>query len=209
MLVTGITQNIPESSDAVTLLDGEVVGPTSNIPRSPMAQSHFPSQQQVERDGYDSDSSVDHNAAIHSKGPLEVDEPDIPEAGDPVLPTSEDQPANNSSNFIDIPEESLKKMKVSELKSELSKRGQPVFGLKAVLLERLRSAVQQRLPNLSSADQVARATDDLTGFSATTRWRALVPNEAAVEEPQNNTLLRAPTIPADDAEFIYQKHNFS
>ena len=92
-------------------------------------------------------------------------------------------------------------MKVSELKSELSKRGQPVFGLKAVLLERLRSALQQRLPNLSSADQVARATDDLTGFSATARWRALVPNEAAVQEP--------PTIPADDAEFIPQKHNFS
>ena len=33
--------------------------------------------------------SVDHNAAIHSKGPLEVEEPDIPEAGDPVLPTNE------------------------------------------------------------------------------------------------------------------------
>ena len=209
MLVTGITQNITESRDAVTLLDGEVVGPTSNIPRSPMVQSHFPSQQQVERDGYDSDSSVDHNAAIHSEGPLEVDEPDIPEAGDPVLPTNEDQPANNSSNFVDIPEESLKKMKVSELKSELLKRGQPVFGLKAVLLERLRSALQQRLPNLSSADQVARATDDLTGFSATARWRALVPNEAAVEEPQNNTLLRAPTIPADNAEFVPQKHYFS
>ena len=81
--------------------------------------------------------------------------------------------------------------------------------MKAVLLERLRSALQQRLPNLSSADQVARATDDLTGFLATARWRALVPNEAAVEELQNNTSLRAPTIPADDTEFIPQKHNFS
>ena len=167
MLVTGITQNVTESIDSGTLLDEAVVGPTSNMPRSPMAQSHFPSHQQVERDGYDSDSSVDHNAAIHSEGPLEVDEPDIPEAGDPVLPTNEDQPANNSSNFVNIPEESLKKMKVNELKSELSKHGQPVFGLKAVLFEKLRSALQQHLPNLSSADQRARATDDLTGFSAT------------------------------------------
>ena len=57
-------------------------------------------------------------------------------------------------------------MKVSELKSELSKH-QPVFGLKAVLLERLRSALQQCLPNLSAANQVARATDNLTGFLAT------------------------------------------
>ena len=208
MLVTGITQNVIESINVITLLDGEVVGPTSNIPRSPMEQSHFLSQQQVERDGYDSDSSVDHNAAIHSEGPLEVDEPDIPEAGDPVLPTNEDQPANNSSNFVDIPEESLKEMNVSELKSELSKRGQLVFGLKAVLLERLRSALQQCLPNLSSADQVARATDDLTGFSATAQWRALVPSEAAVEEPQNNTLLKAPTIPVDDAEFIPRSTTF-
>ena len=207
MLVTGITQNVTELIDAVTLLDGTVVGPTSNIPRSPMVQLHFPSQQQVKWDGYDSNSSVDH--AIHSKGPLEVNEPDIPEADNPVLPTNEDQPASNSSNFINIPEESLKKMKVSELKSELSNHGQPVFGLKVVLLERLRSALQQHLPNLSSADQVARVTDNLTGFLATAQWRALVPNEATVEEPQNIMLLRAPTIHADDAEFIPQKHNFS
>ena len=167
MLMTGITQNVTESIDAVTLLDGAVVGPTSNIPRLPMAQSHFPLLQQVKQNGYDSDSSVVYNAAIHSEGPLEVDEPDIPEAGNPVLPTNEDQPANNSSNFVNIPEESLKKMKVSELKSELSKHGEPVFGLKAVLLGRLRSALQQCLPNLSSANHVARATDDLTGFLAT------------------------------------------
>ena len=43
-----------------------------------MAQSHFPLQQQVKWDGYDSDSSMDHNTVIHSEGPLEVDEPDIP-----------------------------------------------------------------------------------------------------------------------------------
>ena len=165
--MTGITQNVTESIDAVTLLDGAVVGPTSNIPRLPMAQSHFPLQQQVKQNGYDSDSSVDHNAAIHSKGPLEVDEPDIPEAGNPVWPTNDNQPANNSSNFVDIPEEALKKMKVSELKSELSKHGQPVFGLKAVLLERLRSALQQHLPSLSLANQVARAADNLTGFLTT------------------------------------------
>ena len=83
------------------------------------------------------------------------------------------------------------------------------FWIEGWSLERLRSALQQCLPNLSSANQVARATDNLTGFSATARWRALVPNEEAVEEPQNNTSLRAPTIPADDTEFIPQKHYFS
>ena len=98
MLVTGITQNITESIDAVTLLDGAVVGPTSNIPRSPMTQSHFPLQQHVEWDGYDSNSSVEHNGAIHSEGPLEVDEPDVPEAGNPVLPTNCWKPSSPFSN---------------------------------------------------------------------------------------------------------------
>ena len=103
MLVTGITQNITESIDAVTLLDGAVVGPTSNIPWSPMVQLHFPSQQQVERDGYNSDSSVDHNADIHSEGPLEVDEPDIPETGDLFFqPMKINQPTTVATSSISL-----------------------------------------------------------------------------------------------------------
>ena len=91
----------------------------------------------------------------------------------------------------------------------MAKRGQPVSGLKNVLLERLKAALQQRLPLLTQADQAACSVDDLTGFSPHARWKALVPNDKAVVDPQNVTGLHAPTIPEDDAAFVPQKHNFS
>ena len=91
----------------------------------------------------------------------------------------------------------------------MAKRGQPVSGLKNVLLERLKAALQQHLPLLTQADQAACSVDNLTGFSPHVRWKALVPNDESVVEPRNVTGLRAPTIPEDDAAFVPQKHNFS
>ena len=75
--------------------------------------------------------------------------------------------SEQGGQVVDIPPVKLAKLKVSELKQELVKRGQPINGLKAVLLERLKAALQQRLPLLSQVDQAAHATDDLKGFSAT------------------------------------------
>ena len=163
----------------------------------------------MEQDGYDSDSGIDHNVAINGEGPLELDEPDIPEVGASSSTSTGVSDEQNAGNFVNIPEEQLKKLKVVELKSELAKHGQPVSGLKNVLLERLKAALQQRLPLLTQADQVACSVDDLTGFSKNACWKALVPNEESVVEPQNITGLHAPTIPEDDAAFIPQKHNFS
>ena len=209
MLRTGTTQNTTEQPEHATLEGQGDPPPQSNLPESPQLQSHLPSLQQLEEDGYDSDSGIDHNAAINGEGPLEVDEPDIPEVGASSCDSTGVSDEQNAGNIIDIPEEQLKKLKVVELKSELAKRGQPVSGLKNVLLERLKAALQQRLPLLTQADQAACSVDDLTGFSPHARWKALVPNDEAVVEPQNVTGLRAPTIPEDDATFVPQKHNFS
>ena len=82
-------------------------------------------------------------------------------------------------------------------------------GLKAVLLDHLKNALEQHFPVLSSASQAACLTDDLTGFSANTQWKLLEPIETAVEEPQNVVPMTAPTIPINDAAFVPQKHNFS
>ena len=91
----------------------------------------------------------------------------------------------------------------------MSKHGQSTNGLKAVLLDRLKNALEQHLPVLSSASQAACLTDDLTGFSANARWKLLEPIETAVEEPQNVVPMTAPTIPINEAAFVPQKHNFS
>ena len=78
-----------------------------------------------------------------------------------------------------------------------------------VLLERLKAALQQRLPLLSQADQAACATDDLKGFSPTAQWRLLQPIVHMVKEPQNVVPLRAPTVPEEDAAFVPPKHDFA
>ena len=77
-------------------------------------------------------------------------------------------------------------------------------GLKAVLLDRLKNELEQRLPVLSNASQAARFTDDLTGFSANARWKLLEPIETAAEEPQNVVPMTAPTIPINEAALFHR-----
>ena len=137
-----------------------------NFPLSPPVQSHFLFSQVVIQDGYDSDAGVDHNDATNLKGPQEIDEIDIPQVGDDGTTSNGVEEAQSSDNFVDILPAELSKLKVCELKAELSKHGQSTNGLKAVLLDRLKNALEQRLPVLSSASQAACLTNDLTGFPA-------------------------------------------
>ena len=162
-------------SQDTTEENGSVVGAPpfgqhaiSNLPSSPEVQSHLPSCLPLEDDGYDSDAGVDHNVAIRLEGPQELDEEEVPEVGEDTAASNSGGQSEQGGQVVDIPPAKLAKLKVSELKQELAKRGQPVNGLKAVLLERLKAALQQMLPLLSQADQAAHATDDLKGFSPTT-----------------------------------------
>ena len=80
------------------------------------------------------------------------------------MASNSDGQSEQRGQVVKILPAKLVKLKVSELKQELAKRRQSVNGLKVVLLERLKAALQQRLPLLSQADQADRATDDLKGF---------------------------------------------
>ena len=186
---TGTTCNTTEQPEHATLEGQGDPPPQSNLPESPQLQSQLPSLQQLEQDGYDSDSGIDHNVAINGEGPLELDEPDIPEVGVSSSTSTGVSDEQNAGNL-----EQLKKLKVVELKSELAKRSQPVSGLKNVLLERLKAALQQHLPLLTQADQAARSVNEMTGFSPNAHWKALVLNDESVVEPQNVTGLHAPPI---------------
>ena len=141
-----------------------------NFPLSPPALSHSLFSQVVIQDCYDSDAGVDHNVVTNLEGPQDIDEIDIPQGGDDGTASNGVDEAQSSDNFVDIPPAELSKLEVCELKAELSKRGQCTNGLKAVLLDCLKNALEQHLPVLSNASQAARLTDDLTGFSANARW---------------------------------------
>ena len=56
-------------------------------------------------------------------------------------------------------------MKVSELKYELSRHGQPVGGRKVVLLERLKMALFQEITIQSTNNNPQQTTDNLNDFS--------------------------------------------
>ena len=210
MLGTGTSLNSGEVG--VTLAEERIAtGPEiSNIPLSPEVQSRLLSRSDLERDGYDSDASVNPYAEVADEGPLEVDEPPLQEVGNGDTPLGVVQEDTEIGCFVDIPPEKLAKMKVSELKHELSIRGQPVGGKKVVLLERLKTALFQQCAIQSTNNNPQQTTDNLSGFSPDAKWRPLVALEEAVEEPDNAApLMHAPTIPVEDAEFVPQKHNFA
>ena len=117
------------------------IGLLSNIPESPMAQSHLATAEILEADGYDSDKEVNNNNPIINEESLEEEEEELPEAGENLDAAEREETATNVGTSVDIPQEAMKKMKVVELKAELTKRGKSTTGLKAFLLERLKDAI--------------------------------------------------------------------
>jgi hypothetical protein len=110
-------------------------------------------------------------------------------------------------------------MKRADLAVELRKRGQSVGGAKGVLLERLRSALKNKIPVGKKKRGIKKVEipktgptgKETAGFSEGAYWKPLVPS-SIVEEPLNlsfKTAVRAPTVPADEADVVPVKHDFA
>ena len=127
----------------------------SNLPEFPSVQSHL-SATTVLEDGYDSDAHQNHNAAIEMEGPQELDKPELGEVLDPSSPSDnqaeESETSNNQPEFVLIPNNVITKMKVANLKAELSKHGLDMKGLKNVLLDCLKQAMVDKVPVLSNSE---------------------------------------------------------
>ena len=114
-----VTSSPPYLHQFSTISGGNCI---TNIPLSPEVQSCLPLCSDLERDGYDSDASVNPYAEVADEGPLKVDEPPLQEVGNGDTPLGVVKENTESSRFIDIPPAKLAQMKVSELKYELSRR---------------------------------------------------------------------------------------
>ena len=175
-------------------------------------QSHL-SATTVLDDGYDSGAHQNHNAAIESEGPQELDEPELGEALDTSSPgdsQADDSETNdNQPKFVLIPNNEIAKMKVADLKAKLSECGLDTKELKNVLLDWLKQPMVDKVPVLSKSEYQGNG-EKISGFSKAAKWKPLKPIEEPVAEPKNITVtLHAPTIPDEDAAFVPQKHNFA
>ena len=132
---------------------------------------------------------------------------------DPSSPSdnqAEDSETNNNQpEFVLIPNNVITKMKVADLKVELSKHGLDMKGLKNVLLDCLKQAMVDKVPVLSNSE-LQSDNEKFSGFAEIAKWKLLKPIEEPVAEPDNVVgMLHAPTIPEEDALFVPQKHNFA
>ena len=166
--------------------------------------------------GYNSDGEQGpfFNAVI-DKGALEADKEDIPEIGQLAIaePTVEPNNGGDVANEHNLSPEIIRKMKLTEIKEALRKRGVKLKpgNKKADFISELIDAVNKNLPVvMNRPSQTPRATNPhaLKDFAPTAKWRVLVPSNEVVEEPDNEFNFRAPTIPAEDAEFVPHKQNF-
>ena len=96
----------------------------------------------------------------------------------------------------ELSDENIDKMKVSELRVELERRGMSKNGLKAVLIQRLKEAVSQKVPLLTDRpdDEVANNAGD--GFDGGAFWQLLEPEGPELDEScmeVDGVIFRAPT----------------
>ena len=134
----------------------------------------------------------------------------------------------DTPEHLDIPEDELLKFGVSILKNELKKRGAAIYGTKEQLRERLKDALDRKVPiggndkaknsggtkKKGEAKDKSGASDKPKGmkcFADGAYWKVLDTNESPVDEPTNPTFNkpRAPTIEECDEKHVPDKFNFN
>ena len=170
-LTTNTSTLTNSSSEAGGAANLSVVRPLfwSTIRQAPVIENHTidaPCEADLEDlfdEGYNSSGEI----APQNVG----DDPD--QYSEPLIPSIDtidkdvgpsDEPTNNTARIVIITNDKIVKMKVSELKDELKKRGLWTKGLKGELQERLLKAMVDKAPMVDAAsEEVAQPTVFSTG----------------------------------------------
>ena len=121
---------------------------------------------------YDSDGNLPPAATLNDTFHAELE---IWREDDDVNHDCSEEPV-----IVILSEKEIKKLKVDQLRKELRMRGLPHFGKKAELLERMKKAMDEKIPIINETTTSAAPN----GFDKTAKWRLLEPSEE-VMEPEN------------------------
>ena len=171
-------------------------------------------------EGYDSDCNQGPFVASGvdaEEEEVEEDEQVAAEApaedGEDVGPDSPQE--ENTEEEEQLTEDAVGKMKVSELREHLKKRGLAINGLKAVLVERLKEAVKNNVPLLKEGEG-GRATDEGNlakdeCFPPGSHWELMEATGEEIEEDMNVGGIQfvGPTEQLEEINLGQKKRNFT
>lgn len=189
----------PRPLTSCTVLTPSECGMPETPPRRLLV---MPSEEALET-GYDSDGNLGPfmSDSVRNEEFVSMDEvaPEAPTVITP-LPGNEGESAAAATVPL-LDDETIAKMKVSELRTALEVRGLPKNGLKTVLVDRLKGAVAEGVPLV--ADRPAVEVENTAGpdFHPSAYWKEMSPDGDDIDESIMNVdgiQFRAPTTSAEE-----------
>ena len=164
---------------------------------------------------------MDEEEACNEEQPQQqTNQPDgESENGGEIDVTSADN-GDATPSHVPIDEETLSKFSRDKIKEQLRIRGQKLSGNKQEMLDRLKKALEEKVPVAGATKskpkkKKSKSRSDgekgMGAFPSTSFWKILSPDNEPTAEPSNPTFRepRAPTVEERDAKYVPVKFNFS
>ena len=194
------------SSGGVASLKSPLQPKDIGVPMSPEGRVLKPIDEDAIDQGYDSDglrAPWEEGVDEIFDGPEEEEMPLPfgPEASSPVEPIAENV-AEKTMTVDDVP-----KLKVQDLKGELTKRGLGTKGLKKDLVSRLIDGIKNNVAILDNVSKSKAQNMAGAGFTPGAHW-VMLECDGQVIEDDGIEGFRAPTVPAGEVPFV-KKRNYN
>ena len=182
--------------------------PECGMPKTPPRRVLIMPSDEALEEGYDSDGNLGPfmSESVEDDRFVSMNET-APEAPTDVTPPPADEVESAAASAAPcLDEETMNKMKVSELRNALHARGLSKNGLKAVLLDRLKAAVAEGVPLVADRPAVEVENTAGTDFHPSAYWKEIDPDGEDIDESIMNVdgiQFRAPTTSAEEHDAQY------